>query len=90
MEKKPIHLLCFCPIYPAAVKCAGCAYITGVWRGTAVHLFTATGFFKTKLPEDRKCWPERFSAGMCIYALVSMTESILLSRGAIVVAMEPK
>lgn len=36
-KKKPIHLLYSCPISPAAVKCAGCAYISGVWRGTAVH-----------------------------------------------------
>lgn len=88
MEKSPY--ICYIP-QPAALKYAGCACISGVC-GEAVRSICSQRqwFLKTKLPEDRKCWPERFSVGLCIYALVSMTESILLSRGAIVVAMEPK
>lgn len=40
--KKSIHLLHSPPILPVAVKCAGCAHISGVWRGSAVHLLEPT------------------------------------------------
>lgn len=45
---------------------------------------------ETRLPEDAKCWSEQFIAGICDYAMVSMTKSTLLSKRAVAVAMEPK
>lgn len=43
-----------------------------------------------KLPKGKKCWPEQFIAGICDYAMASMTKSTLLSKGAVALAMGPK
>lgn len=53
--REPIHFKCSPSLQSAAVKCAGCACITGFIErhcGSSAQA-QRVSFFKTKLPEDQ-------------------------------------